>query len=124
MRNNEPNTTGSCPAPFGVRLDAATLARLDAYAERIDKKRGGAAARVIAAGLDVLEGLPVNVPVCHDDDRRADAEHIARCVVEEILATMEAAAWARLAVSGAAEWAKSVRPSGDDAARREVDDAR
>lgn len=51
--------TGPGPAPFGVRLDAATLARLDAYAERIDKKRGGAAARVIAAGLDALEGLPV-----------------------------------------------------------------
>lgn len=54
--------TGPGPAPFGVRLDAATLARLDAYAERIDKKRGGAAARVIAAGLDALEGLPVRAP--------------------------------------------------------------
>lgn len=54
--------TPAGPAPFGVRLDAATLARLDAYAERIDKKRGGAAARVIAAGLDALEGLPVRAP--------------------------------------------------------------
>jgi hypothetical protein len=54
--------TGPGPAPFGVRLDAATLARLDAYAERIDKKRGGAAARVLAAGLDALEGLPVRAP--------------------------------------------------------------
>jgi hypothetical protein len=54
--------TGQGPAPFGVRLDAATLARLDAYAARIDRKRGGAAARVIAAGLDALEGLPVRAP--------------------------------------------------------------
>ena len=44
--------------PFGVRLDAATLARLDAYAARIDHKRGGAAVRAIVAGLDVLEGRP------------------------------------------------------------------
>ena len=38
--------TPTGPAPFGVRLDAATLARLDAYAARIDKKRGGAAVRL------------------------------------------------------------------------------
>lgn len=43
---------------FGIRLDAATLARLDAYAARIDHKRGGAAVRAIGAGLDVLEGVP------------------------------------------------------------------
>lgn len=49
-------------APFGVRLDAATLTRLDAYAERIGRKRGGAAVRVIAAGLDALDGLPVAAP--------------------------------------------------------------
>ena len=48
-------------ASFGIRLDAATLARLDAYAEQIGHKRGGAAARAIAAGLDALEGLPVAV---------------------------------------------------------------
>ena len=47
---------------FGIRLDAATLARLDAYAARIDHKRGGAAVRAIGAGLDVLEGLPVRAP--------------------------------------------------------------
>ena len=46
---------------FGIRLDAPTLARLDGYAEQIGHKRGGAAARVIAAGLDALEGLPVAV---------------------------------------------------------------
>ena len=50
------------PAPFGVRLDAPTLARLDAYAERAGRKRGWAAARAIAAGLDALEGLPVTAP--------------------------------------------------------------
>lgn len=113
MRADESNTAGPGPAPFGVRLDAATLARLDAYAERIDKKRGGAAARVIAAGLNVLEGLPVNVPVCYDDDRRVDAEGIARRVVEEMLAIMDASAWA-----------KSVRASSDDADGQENDDAR
>lgn len=43
---------------FGIRLDASTLARLDAYAARIDHKRGGAAVRAIGAGLDVLEGVP------------------------------------------------------------------
>ena len=42
-------------------MDAPTLARLDGYAEQIGHKRGGAAARVIAAGLDALEGLPVAV---------------------------------------------------------------
>ena len=36
---------------FGVRLDAATLARLDAYAERHKFKRGGAAARLLAVAL-------------------------------------------------------------------------
>ena len=45
-------------ASFGIRLDAAALARLDAYAARIDHKRGGAAVRAIGAGLDVLEGVP------------------------------------------------------------------
>ena len=44
---------------FGIRLDAPTLARLDAYAERIGHKRGGAAGRAIAAFLDALEGVPV-----------------------------------------------------------------
>ena len=43
---------------FGIRLDAPTIARLDAYAARIDHKRGGAAVRAIGAGLDVLEGVP------------------------------------------------------------------
>jgi hypothetical protein len=43
---------------FGVRLDGPTLARLDAYAERNGRKRGWAAARSIAAGLDALEGAP------------------------------------------------------------------
>lgn len=42
---------------FGVRLDAPTLARLDAYAERLARKRGWAAARAIVAGLDALEGV-------------------------------------------------------------------
>jgi hypothetical protein len=49
-------------APFGVRLDAATLARLDAYAERTGRRRGGAAVRAIVAGLDALDGLPVSAP--------------------------------------------------------------
>jgi len=62
MSDTDNPTTGAGPAPFGVRLDAATLARLDAYAARIDKKRGGAAVRVVAAGLDALEGLPVRAP--------------------------------------------------------------
>jgi len=43
---------------FGVRLDGPTLARLDAYAERNGRKRGWAAVRSIAAGLDALEGAP------------------------------------------------------------------
>ena len=43
---------------FGVRLDAPTLARLDAFAERNDRKRGAAAVRAIVAGLDALEGAP------------------------------------------------------------------
>lgn len=47
---------------FGVRLDAATLARLDAYAERHDRKRGAAAVRAIVAGLDALEGAPPAPP--------------------------------------------------------------
>lgn len=55
-----PATPG--PPPFGVRLDAATLARLDAYAGRIGRKRGGAAAVALAAGLDALDGLPVTAP--------------------------------------------------------------
>ena len=46
-------------ASFGIRLDVATLARLDAYAEQIGHKRGGAAGRAIAAFLDALEGVPV-----------------------------------------------------------------
>ena len=46
-------------ASFGIRLDAATLARLDAYAEQIGHKRGGAAGRAIVAFLDALEGRPV-----------------------------------------------------------------
>ena len=54
--------TPAGPAPFGVRLDALTLGRLDAYAARIGRKRAGAAAVVIAAGLDALEGLPVRAP--------------------------------------------------------------
>ena len=54
--------TGAGPAPFGVRLDAATLARLDAYAGRVGRKRAGAAGLVIAAGLDAIEGLPVRAP--------------------------------------------------------------
>lgn len=62
MSDTDNPTTGAGPAPFGVRLDAATLARLDAYAARIDKKRGGAAVRVVAAGLDALEVLPVRAP--------------------------------------------------------------
>ena len=54
--------TPAGPAPFGVRLDALTLGRLDAYAARIGRKRAGAAGLVIAAGLDALEGLPVRAP--------------------------------------------------------------
>ena len=46
-------------ASFGIRLDVATLARLDAYAEQIGHKRGGAAGRAIVAFLDALEGRPV-----------------------------------------------------------------
>jgi hypothetical protein len=42
---------------FGVRLDGATLARLDAYAARTAHKRGWAAGRAIVAGLDALEGV-------------------------------------------------------------------
>lgn len=48
--------------PFGVRLDGPTLTRLDAYAERQGRKRGWAAGRAIAAGLDALEGAPVAAP--------------------------------------------------------------
>ena len=54
--------TGPGPAPFGVRLDALALARLDAYAARIGRKRGGAAAVALTAGLNALEGLPVTAP--------------------------------------------------------------
>ena len=46
--------TPAGPPPFGIRLDALTLGRLDAYAARIGRKRAGAAAVVIAAGLDAL----------------------------------------------------------------------
>ena len=54
--------TPAGPPPFGIRLDALTLGRLDAYAAGIGRKRAGAAAVVIAAGLDALEGLPVRAP--------------------------------------------------------------
>lgn len=69
-------------APFGVRLDAATLTRLDAFAERIGRRRGGAAVRAIVAGLDALDGLPVSAspsstpsgsPPVLDADALADA---------------------------------------------------
>lgn len=47
---------------FGVRLDAQTLERLDAYAGRAARKRGWAAARAIAAGLDALDGVAAPPP--------------------------------------------------------------
>jgi hypothetical protein len=41
---------------FGVRLDTEIVARLDAYAAAHQHKRGWALARVVAAGLEALEG--------------------------------------------------------------------
>lgn len=57
--------------PFGVRLDGPTLTRLDAYAERQGRKRGWAAGRAIAAGLDALEGAPVATPPRHPEGAHA-----------------------------------------------------
>ena len=84
---------GPGPAPFGVRLDAATLARLDAYAARIDRKRGGAAARVIVAGLDALEGLPVRAPfpsqeVSAPPAAALDVDALADAVADRVVPAM------------------------------------
>jgi len=83
---------GPGPAPFGVRLDAATLARLDAYAARIDRKRGGAAARVIVAGLDALEGLPVRAPERSAKDTAnaaaLDVDALADAVADRVVPAM------------------------------------
>lgn len=68
--------------PFGIRLDPATLDRLDRFAARIGRKRAGAAAVVIAAGLDALQRIPVLPP------RRAtvDVDELAAALAESIQA--------------------------------------
>lgn len=92
MSDTDNLTAAAGPAPFGVRLDAATLARLDAYAARIDRKRGGAAARVIVAGLDALEGLPVRAPERSAKDTAnaaaLDVDALADAVADRVVPAM------------------------------------
>ena len=66
---------------FGVRVDAATVARLDAYADRSAHKRGWAAAAAIAAGLDVLEGV-ANQPTIARDGGKVDVTAIAAALAD------------------------------------------
>lgn len=93
---NDDGTPHVSGGPFGVRLDAATLARMDAYAARIGRKRGGAAAVAIAAGLDALEGIEASAPVSVGIAVNGPTVgQIATAVVEEMLAQMSTAAWAK-----------------------------
>jgi hypothetical protein len=56
---------------FGVRLDADTVARLDALAAAHSHKRGWALARAVCAGLDALDGSETtNVPRAPTGDSR------------------------------------------------------
>lgn len=81
-------------APFGVRLDAATLTRLDAFAERIGRRRGGAAVRAIVAGLDALDGLPVSAPQSSPPPGLSpvlDADALADALAERLAGRLAAA---------------------------------
>ena len=60
---------------FGVRLDADTVARLDALATAHSHKRGWALARAVCAGLDALDGsATTNVQRMPTGDSRAPLE--------------------------------------------------
>lgn len=72
---------------FGVRLEAAVVARLDTYAASHTHKRGWALARAVAAGLDVLEGVPNQPPIAREgpSDLRAVVAEVVRAELAPVL---------------------------------------
>lgn len=49
--------------PLSIRVDPATMARLDAYAERNGRRRSWAVTQAIIAGMDAIEAVPRSAAV-------------------------------------------------------------
>lgn len=92
--------------PFGVRLDARTVERLDAVAATHGRKRAWAVAEAIARGLPHLEGGPVpSVTRVHlGADGTLDVEGLARALSDLLRADLvDAVASTRVSRSEAGE---------------------
>jgi len=97
---------------FTIRYEAATLARIDAYAERGGITRAEATRAVLAAGLDAIEGGAASSVTARTP--MVNMRELAAVIVTEMLAEMDVDAWADAVRAADGKWSKNQE---DDDAR-------